>query len=751
MRHSMRRGWWLVCAIAASAAQLCAQRQIYFDEIKRSAERGWRENPALVEQWKKTARPNVLWGYDAPAHPVYLASSLAFLYGETGARIYAERAAQLLSGYGDLRETLPAGYAATRAEYAGGVPALSNFFYLPPYVRAYLRIRDSGVLDAHMKAKIEKEVAESVDFIFRFPEWGAHNRAMLRAEALCCAAIAMPDHPRAGKWRQMAEVLAGDSLRHWEIEDTSLYAPIWLLALFSYAEAAGRPDVWSSPVIRYTLQYLARLIAPSGVIPDFGDAWWNSSADGLRLTAVFEKGAAVFRDPELKWAAQSIYRSARRRDGTVGVVEACALADAWRWADESLAPSVPRTLSQEVLEDVVGKKIVFRNGWEAGSTYCLLNYRDEGDGAWTERRYLRQTLSVEEEKMHHGHADENSIVLLMHQGAPLLHDAGYRDDLPSGAFGAWRQDYFHNRLVARKNKRDRSQPLLEFLRNSGAYRPVRTCKIDFLNLQRADMSRTRLIDEELGYEWDRSITYVRSLACFVVVDAVRILRPDYFTFASLWHAQKVLARGEHFFDVATDSLPGFAFPESQALLVYFPEIRGKAEGEEPISRHAQAERMIFQTVSSQYKAGDLEVFVTVLQPHDRSTDARRLLDRFRPMATSPPDRGTGLEIRDGASRHFICVKLDLESEAARENIRPRYTWELGRAAYGDIETDAHYLFATAEAEKFSYGAANLLKLLYRGRTVLEALPNTFGLQLDGGPDRTGYAKWRLWEDTVPAR
>ncbi len=37
---------------------------------------------------------------------------------------------------------------------------------------------------------------------------------------------------------------------------------------------------------------------------------------------------------------------------------------------------------------------------------------------------------------------------------------------------------------------------------------------------------------------------------------------------------------------------------------------------------------------------------------------------------------------------------------------------------------------------------------YRGQALMEALPNTFGLQLDGAPPRTGFSKWRLWEETV---
>jgi len=40
-------------------------------------------------------------------------------------------------------------------------------------------------------------------------------------------------------------------------------------------------------------------------------------------------------------------------------------------------------------------------------------------------------------------------------------------------------------------------------------------------------------------------------------------------------------------------------------------------GDEPISRSYQLENMIYQTISGQYKAGDTELFVTVLVPHGR--------------------------------------------------------------------------------------------------------------------------------------
>ena len=723
-----------------------SQKALYLDLIKKSVEKSWRETPALLEQWKKRTKPNILWGYDAPGHPVYLAATLGFLYEQTHERVYAERAAKLLAEYGSLRQTLTGEYVKGRVEYKDGVPALANFFYMPPYARAYMAIRGSDVIDAGSRSTIERDLAGSVDFIFRFPEWGAHNRAMLRAEAFCYAYTALPNHPSAPKWKQMADVIAADNIYHWEIEDASIYHPVWLYSLFSYADAAHRPETYTSPMMRYYLEYYTKLIGPAGTVPDFGDAQWNAASGALRFVPVFEKGAAVYKNPEMKWAAASVLKTVTDRTDTIGTGDAYSLIDAYRWADESVTPAVPSSLSQEMLDDLVGKKVVFRNGWAPSSMYMLLNYCDEGEGGWLGREYLRQTITVEEEKMHHGHADENSIVLLMNKGSVLLHDAGYRNDLPSGKYGAWRQDYFHNRLVARLNKRDKNQSMLEFVQNSGAYRQVRTQKVDFLSLHDVDMSRTRLIDDKLGYQWDRVITYVRDPGYFVVVDAIKMLRSDYFTFTNFWHAQNILKRGEHWFDIATDSLPqGFQFPKNQSLLVFFPETYAKTEGVEPISRHSQTEQAVYQTISSQYRTGDMELFVTMLIPHDRSVDPQALLSKFKMVPTSAPYKAVCLTMEQNNAVVTLGIKADLDMEVARENIRPRYLYDLGKTTYGDFETDAHFLYASTGKDSLRYAVANVLQLRYQGKALLEALPNTHSLQPDGAPDRVGYSKWRAWE------
>src|SRR5262245_31612504 len=194
----------LACLGFFLASNLSSQtlKHDYLTYIQQAAELGWQEYPEVIATWKKSANPSPLWGYDAPAQPIYLADILGFLYQQTHDNAYADKARQILVEYGGLRDAYPKEYWKTRAEYRNGMPALSNFFFMPAYARAYLRIRDSQALDASSRSIIERDLAQSLDYVFTFPEWGAMNRAMLRAEALYYGSIALPHHANAGKWKQ---------------------------------------------------------------------------------------------------------------------------------------------------------------------------------------------------------------------------------------------------------------------------------------------------------------------------------------------------------------------------------------------------------------------------------------------------------------------------------------------------------------------------------------------------------------------
>ena len=62
---------------------------------------------------------------------------------------------------------------------------------------------------------------------------------------------------------------------------------------------------------------------------------------------------------------------------------------------------------------------------------------------------------------------------------------------------------------------------------------------------------------------------------------------------------------------------------NRALKVLFLENTAKTEGYEPISRQLRTEQALYQTISRQYKTGDMEVFVTALIPVDRSPEGGR--------------------------------------------------------------------------------------------------------------------------------
>jgi hypothetical protein len=721
-----------------------AQKSAYLREVEKATERSWRTLPATLAAWKLHPNHSVLWGYNPPGDPIYLAATYGFLYSVTHDELYAERALQLLAEYGSLRKTLPAEFASTRAEYARGVPAFTNFFFIAPFAEAYRATRSSKSATAPLRAGIERDLAEAIDFVYTFPEWGSHNRAMLRAYGFLVGAQAIPLHPNAPRWKHMAEAIAADNLTSWEVEDATVYHPIWLHTLLRYAEESGQTQVQSSPLLHYYYKYFTHLITPAGLVADFGDAFWESSLEGLRFVAVFERGASLFHDAAMRWAAATLFANERARTETTSITTAYHLCDAYRWADESISPAPPVTGSEEVLEDLVGKKVVFRNGWDSGSTFLLLNYRDEGTGGWMSRHYLRNTITVEEEKMHHGHADENSISMLMHHGSVLLHDAGYRDGLPSGPYGAWRQDYFHNRVVVRSNKRDTHQGVLEFVRNSGAYRPVVTRKIDFVRLRDVDMSRTRLTEELPGYEWDRIVTYVKHFGVFVVIDIVKATRTDYLTITNFWHGEHIERIRDGAYTIAVDSLRTLGVPRNASLSVQFLRRTSMAEGVEPISRHARPEMALYQTIASHYKAGDYEYFVTLLAPFDRSSGMSDV-PRASLVPTSGPSAGVAVRIEHGGRSILIGAKLDLESEIVQENIRPRYQYDLGKATYGEFETDAHFFVAAGSGPAPEFSAVSVLKVYYKGHELMTALPYTHALQPDGGPDRTGISKWRIYE------
>jgi hypothetical protein len=115
----------VVLILSSTAPAVLAQRETYLAEIRKSAAKTWNALPADLDAWKKNPNHSILWGYNPPATPLYLAATYGYLYSLNHDEQYAQRAVALLAEYGSLRSTLPADFASSRAEYSQGVPALT--------------------------------------------------------------------------------------------------------------------------------------------------------------------------------------------------------------------------------------------------------------------------------------------------------------------------------------------------------------------------------------------------------------------------------------------------------------------------------------------------------------------------------------------------------------------------------------------------------------------------------------------------
>ncbi len=716
---------------------------------------GWR---AVLDAQTSVFYP--LWGYNPPAEPLRLAALLSYLrsIGSMGGEASREALA-IVRAYAALRDRVSREQIDSRAETRGmeRLPLFVNFFLLPPYAEMVARLRESGDLPSSDIRFLESELPAPANALFAHPEWGGHNRTILRADGLCAAAAVLPGAPDAARWRRMAEILAGDNVEHWEIEDASIYHPVWLYFLSRYLERQGRTAGFRCPFLRWYAEYFLQMMAPHGTIPDFGDGEWRGT--WLHFTAFYELAARETGDPRYRWAAARHFRSCRRLldPGPGGAPPVpLELIDAHRWCADWQETRCPEDHSREVLEDSIGKKVVFRTGWQPEDTWLLLDYMDEGSWGWLDRRYLRDTITVEEEKMHHGHSDENGVAMLMSGGSLLLHDAGYRDDLPSGRWGAFRADYFHNRLVARQARLDRGQDLFELLRHSGAYRPVRTLKVDFQRMRHADYSRTRLVDEATGWLWDRVIVFLRDTEQFIVIDGWHALRDDVYTVACLWHTQTIVAQGDGWVAGGYDLLPTRspteppeALPRTRRLLVRFMTApQGRRTGTFALRRHYGEETAFYQAESSHLLAGRWSAFVTRLVP--LAADARLLREGQPPgsgevVDTDWAEGAVCVRLRSDGTEDIVLVKLDLDRERTSPDIRPRLPYERGAVTAGALRTDAHFAHVRLREGRPSWSATVVSGLAWDGKPLFVPPLNTFGLQPDGAPDRESRARWRMWE------
>lgn len=586
---------------------------------------------------------------------------------------------------------------------------------------AYALSKDSGAYSQADHQALRSLVRAALDATFDFVEWGAHNRAMLRAWVMAAGIRCLGEEAEA-RDHQLLSLLTSETMGHWSIEDSQLYVGIWLYASLMTVDLGGmdKKAYASLPQTKLYFELLMGIMAPNGRLADFGDAYANGM--WYFTVAILEWGAATYQDGRMKWAARQILDHAEQKglilDERLTFFSSVFLM-ASKWCDDSVEETPLTGGTHLVPEDLIGKKIAFRAGWNKGDTFLLHNFRDEGPDSRMQRLNLRRTLPVLAEKMHHGHSDEGSLVMLMKGESVLLHDGGYRANLPNGRY---RDDIYHTRLCFRKGLYQ-SGSMYDFLHDDGHYKVARTDLRQFQCFDELDYSRVRVCDEDTGAQWDRIIVYVKDPECFVVVDWVEAKADGAMTCANLVHSQTILASGKDWADTAVDTIvrgDGIDVPyeNDREYSLVVERLINAPSGHETIPRHWGEGTMLYTHCARNWKVGERHTQVTVLTPKRRE-------DAPKPGAVElvyqKDDTAIALLIK-GEKPLTLSFKLDLEYGTHAGC--PGYTEAESRIDYGNLQTDAAFAYVREAGGVLSYGFVDGCAISAQGVTLHKTKSNS---------------------------
>lgn len=703
----------------------------------------------------------VLWGIRALTDLGKLSDEFLRLYGQ-------DENGKKTEGQNTIRE------AIFKNGRPWGAPMDGMFrpFYYLQAVRGFIKCGRMGREELDW---CEKAASRSLKAIMAHTDWGPQNRGMIKGVNLLLAADCFPDNVMVPVWKQLGEALVKENIGQWSVEDAQIYIPVWLNAMITYEELFGE-NVLKTGQVKFYFDYITELLCPLGVVSDFGDARFGESTEAY--LCCMEKGAALYGDGRMKEAADRLWRfyeeeilskavSPDLNRYSDQVKNVAFVAQAMLREDKEVIPEQLSFESRELLEDLVGKKYRLAGQSMHHRDYLFLNYRDEGNHAGLPGYYIRNTLSVENEKTHHGHGDENAIVMLLADDTVLLHDGGYRETGEGyGALpGNYRSDFFHNRMVFRRDLPEEPEGLMEFFSKECAYCPVTSKKLYFERFPHCDVGRTQVYDEKRSAQYDRTVVYLKREGAYLVIDSLKALAEGDYTAAVIYFTGVAAKTTENCYrtqisKIATDgsvgayhNKPGWELDISFVNQEYPVRL-------EKLRRCYTQETALCQHFAGKLSKGEVLHMVSVLQPvksgavngdpikckGEGKAISCKIVEGVRHAAevqlagkAHPAKAGLGLIVEtECASYRFQCrTELFLADKATV--IRPLYDREESMITYGDITTDAMFSYVCNEE---ALGLVLGSGLFIKDREIFR-VPEAEYIQPDFDL-QTGRSYWNRW-------
>jgi len=680
--------------------------------------------------------------------------------------LWAEAALHDLTGDAVWREQMEADLQTVlevmRREDSDPGWVTRHFRFLAPVAEAIRHLGAAGRWSERDHATMGALVGATLRERLTYMDYGAQNRALIYGTEFIHGARLWPDDPAAPLWRRVGEALIEDSLRGWAQEDASHYEPFWLCYTLEICDIRGSaPAFLERFTTRFYFEHPRHMLMPDGRLPDWGDGDWTHSW-GWNV-ANWTRAGSHYRDGRYLDCARR-HLAANLAVGPADDPEILGgLALALRWLDPRV-PMVDGTLarSDDVVDDLVGKKYVARG---AEGAYLLYSYRDEKGCGHLTRDYLAKQLHAPEEKPHHGHADEQSVIAMATGGCLLLADGGYRDDLAQG----YRADYFHNRVVVRHGFGQAANSW-DDLRADSSFCRVSTEKLQGGNFGTLDYLRTRLRDEARGYTGDRILLFAPATGLTVVVDSVLIDRAGPKQVFNLWHPHHVVAHGPHHVVSRIPGLilratsdpepvttgPGYWInPPTHDLLIQFLDHRDQVTLRQTIRRRYALSEVFGQVLRNTFQAGQRLTFVTVLRPHLRGGFQEEWLDDVQVTpAADESGRTLGLAFTVAGAAVRVGLKLDPNVGLTQLRGRPMFSSITGLGEYGGgLGTDADFAFVSIRADgSRELGGMHLGQLRLAGESLFSMAPTSRMWQGPGDFQATDCRdRMPRWHEVVAAK
>ena len=302
--------------------------------------------------------------------------------------------------------------------------------------------------------------------------------------------------------------------------------------------------------------------------------------------------------------------------------------------------------------------------------------------------------------------------------------------------------------------------LLEYAENIGDYLPVRTEKLFFHQFAGAEVIKTRLYDDFHNADADRHIVYLKAANAFVVVDTVHPRAAQEMTTGVMYHAEHISPVEPGVYRVQEETAEGLMHfhryksalraHAQQSLCIAFAG-EGVSYSMEAQRRNYRQETALSCYTSRYYGADEYYSYVSLLIPETGETKQEIEAQRARALgivhslrtAHTRMGRSLTVQLKADGLEYTIGIQCDDGACIEDKNLRPTYSYEVGRASYGAFETDAKFLVSDGR----TYGMIDGSRVDHRGKTLFSAYPNRCN-QLDFVTVLQRAGTWGSYEDVL---